>query len=236
MRSPYSPGSIRAAIQAIMFGRLAAARGWMSVNSLAVSARDAHDHVVRRHGPAVPGHVGDLGRERPSVILVVQGRRPAVVGGHVVQQVRLVLRGEQVLGVAQVRDQGLGQVGERLEQAGEDSLVGRDDRLRGVHHVVVDRPGVGVDHDLDRVADVVQAAGQVPVRHGVRLERGVGRERLGVGVPIRRRVRVPDPDQAPIGADQVGVPVIGEERRELRERAPRATGGTGSGCRRWTGR
>ena len=96
--------------------------------------------------------------------------------------------------------------------AGEDSLVGRDDRLGRIDHVVVDLPGVGVDHDLDRVADVVHA--------GVRFRRdgtGTGCRPGAAGrrVAIGRGVGVPDPDQAPVGADEVRVAVVGEEWREL---------------------
>ena len=95
-----------------------------------VLAGDPHRHVVRLHRLARPRR--DVLRNRPAVVLVVVGRRAAIGRRQVVEPVRLVLGGEQVLGVAQVGHELLGHRRRRLEQAGEDARVGGDDRLVGV--------------------------------------------------------------------------------------------------------
>ena len=91
---------------------------------------------------------------------------------------------------------------ERLEELREDARPGIDDGVLGIGDVEPYRSVVGVDHDLDAVAHVVHAGEQV------------ARQRLRVRVAVGGRVGVPDPQQPPLGADQVRVAVIGEERRD----------------------
>ena len=55
-------------------------------------------------------------------------------------------------------DELLGHGRQRLEQVGEDAAVGGGDRLVGIDQEEADGAVVGVDHDLDAVADVVRAA------------------------------------------------------------------------------
>ena len=81
--------------------------------------------------------------------------------------IHLRLDEEEVFRIADMPLQVLRHRRQRLEQAWKDAVVGRGDRVRAVDDVKVDRAVVGVDDDLDRVADVVE------IRAGGR--RGIGR-------------------------------------------------------------
>ncbi len=81
-----------------------------------------------------------------------------------------------------------------------------------------DRAGVGVDHRLDRVANVVhlavraddRAARAVAVRAGL-----LQAQPLRVGVAVGRRIGVHHPQDLPVCDDRVGIAVQGEERGDL---------------------
>ncbi len=166
-------------------------------------AGDLHDHVVRlaRHRAAralLGAHLG----HRPHVLAVVEGAGTAIVGLDVVEQVRLGLGQEEVLGVAHVRPQLVGHGIHRLEHAVEDLRVGGDDRVGLVGDVEVHRSVVGVDRDLHRVADIVGAGEDIG-------------QWLGVRVAVADGVGVPDPGQPAVGRDDVRVVVVDEERGEL---------------------
>ncbi len=88
---------------------------------------------------------------------------------------------------------------ERLEQAGEGGGIDAQHRVLRVDRIEGDVALVGVDHDLDRVADVADAA--------------LGR--LGIGKALAGRVGVLDPDQTAVVDHQVGVAIEGQERRDL---------------------
>ena len=45
-----------------------------------------------------------------------------------------------------------------LNSAGKDAPVGRDDRIGGIRDVERDRPVIGIDDHLHRIADVVDVA------------------------------------------------------------------------------
>ena len=79
-----------------------------------------------------------------------------------------------------------------------------------VDHEEVHLAGIGVDHDLDRVAGVVEGRVEAaPCRHPGRV--GV----LGVGVVVGGRVGVDDPVHIVVEDHGVGVGVVFEERRGL---------------------
>ena len=151
----------------------------------------AHDHVVGLHLAACATQRG-AGRDRPLVVLAVEH-----VGlGDVVGREHLRLHVEEVLRIPHVGQQHLGHARERREHAGEDLLVGADDGVGRVGDVELHRAVERVDHDLDRVADVVDAA--------------VG---LRVRVAVGRRVGVGDPVQLAVGDHHVGVLVERQEGR-----------------------
>ena len=138
-----------------------------------------------------------LARELPEILAIVEhlGRV------HVIGAVELRLDEEEILGVADVLLQ-IGRHGsERLEQAGENALVGLDQRIAGLADIEVDRAVVGVDHHLDRVAHVVEAAGGL---------------RLGVGKPVAGGVGVLHPEQAAVAHHDIGIVV---ELQDGRDRA-----------------
>ena len=111
------------------------------------------------------------------------------------------LQVEQGVGVLHVDPQALGHGRKRLEQSRIDPCQSVHQRIGLVADVVIDGPVVGVDDDLDGVPDVVDP-GLV----------GIG---LRVGVELAGGVGVQDPVEAAVGADDVGIVVIGEERRDL---------------------
>ena len=107
------------------------------------------------------------------------------------------LNQEQVLRIANVLLQARRHGSERLEQAREDALVGRRDRVCGIHQIKVDGPVIGVDDDLHRIADVVK----------IEVLRG-----LCIGKIIARRIGILHPEQPPVADHQIGVVVEAQER------------------------
>ena len=99
----------------------------------------------------------------------------------------------------------------RREHPGERLLVGADDGVVRVHHVEGHLARVGVDQHLDRVADVVEVG-----RQAARGGHGAGVGVLGVGVVVRRGVRVLDPVDLTVEQDRIGIRVEAQERRGLR--------------------
>ena len=150
-----------------------------------------------RAGRARPGRRRDL----PLVRRVVEGGRH----GDVVATNGGGLSGEDVLGVAQVLLNHRRHRRERVEHTGEDRLVGPNDGIGGVHHVVGHLAGVGVDDDLHRVAHVVKGVGQTRRTQS----QGVGV--LGVGVLRGRGVAVEYEVDVAVRDDRVGLGVEGEE-------------------------
>ena len=115
-----------------------------------------------------------------------------------VAQVDLRLQTEEVLRVADVLAQRRGHLVERREEVREDRGVRLEQRLVRLHRVEVRLAGVGVDDDLDAVADVVDAVGPVRVRDAV-----------------GRRVGVLHPVHVALVDDDVRVGIEPEERRDL---------------------
>ena len=146
------------------------------------------------------------GRELPRVVGGVEGLRV----GQVVAAVDGGLDGEDVRGVAQVGVQLRAQLRQGDEHVGERGRVRLQDRVLRVGVVEGHLPRVGVDDDLDRVADVVVAGRQV-APDGHLLAARV----LRVGVVGRRRVPVDHPVDVPVVDHGVGVVIEGEERRRL---------------------
>ena len=95
-----------------------------------------------------------------------------------------------------------------MKRSGKALPVGLQDRVGRVDDVEVDGAVVGVDDDLDGVADVVE-----PVIEVGALE-PVDRRPLRVRVPVRRRVGVEDPLDATVDDDRIRVLVEGQERRQ----------------------
>ena len=87
--------------------------------------------------------------------------------------------------------------GQRSEESREDALVGRGDRVRGIRKVEVDLAVIGIDHDLDRIADIIE----FPIRNW-----------LSVREIIARRIGVLHPEQPPFADDDVGIVVEAKER------------------------
>src|SRR6266567_4381338 len=85
----------------------------------------------------------------------------------------------------------------RSEESREDALVGRGDRVRGIREVEVDLAVIGIDHDLDRIADIIE----FPIRNW-----------LSVREIIARRIGVLHPEQPPFADDDVGIVVEAKER------------------------
>ena len=114
--------------------------------------RQAHEHVVGLHGDRFSPVL--LVRGRPQVLLVVEDPRHR----HVVAAIDLNLNREQVFGVAQM----LSQVGWHLRQiaehSGEGAPVDLQHGVLRVGNVEGHVPVVGIDDDLHRVANVVDAS------------------------------------------------------------------------------
>ena len=157
-------------------------------------ARQLHDVVLGSHGAFL--HAVDLVGDVPAVLALVEGDHV----GHVVLGVDVGLDGEHVLRVADVGLQALGHLMEIPEQLGIDLLQGQGDGVVAVHDVVVHAAVIGVHHHLHRVADIVGAVAVVG---------------LGIGVVSGGGVGVEDPEQALVGDHDVGVVVVGQERRDL---------------------
>ncbi len=169
---------------------LAAGREGQHLDELVARlARQPHDRVIRLHGHRLAFHLD--GRHLPLVLLVVEDFRVR----HVERRVDRGLDGEDVLGVPDVAPERGRHLVQGREQAGEHVGQRGDDRVAGIREVEGDLAVVGIDDDLHRVPDVVDAAGGRRVR--IARTRGVG---------------VPDPAQSPVGHDQVRVRVVGEER------------------------
>ena len=162
-------------------------------------------HLIARPGTAAARILADV----PGVGL---GEESGGLG-QVVAPVHVGLDLEKVLGVAEVGgDAGDLLVRERAarEQVGERLLVDVDDGVLRSDDEEVHLPGVGVDHDLDRVGDVVELArqarrGRHPGRRGI----------LGVRVVGGRRIGVHDPPQLIVEHHAVGVGIVLEEGRRL---------------------
>ena len=92
-------------------------------------------------------------RDRPDILAVVEDLRVA----HVVGAVNRRLDVEQVLGIADVRLQRRRHRVERLEERREGLSVGLDQGVVGVRDVELGGAVISIDHDLHRVADVVDA-------------------------------------------------------------------------------
>ena len=111
-----------------------------------------------------------------------------------------------------MRSAGIADIG--TKSVGEDALVGAQDRIVGVVDVEVHRAVVGVDGDLDAVADVVE----IVVPEPGQIEAGRRIEALRVREVIRGRVRVLDVDHpAGVVDDEVGILVEAQERRDQRQ-------------------
>ena len=76
-------------------------------------------------------------------------------------------------------------------------MVGRGDRVHGIHQVKVDGPVIGIDNHLYRIADVVE----VDALRGLR-----------IGKIAARRIGILHPEQPPIVDHQIGVVVEAQER------------------------
>ena len=142
-------------------------------------ARQLHQHKVRLHGLsdlfAAFAHAG-FGGHGPQVFAVVKDLRV----GHVIKAVHLGLQLEQKLGIAHMLAQ-IGRHGRRiLEQAGEDASIGRQDGVLKVEDVEGGGSVVGIDDRLDAVAHVV---------HGLAVNRVM--RRVGVAVRLGKRIENP---------------------------------------------
>ena len=133
----------------------------------------------------------------PLILAVVEDRRV----GHVERREHRRLDGEDLLRVAQPRPQRFGHGVERLQQAGEDLPNRARHRIRRIDDVVGGRAVVGVDRDLDRVADVVEAA-------------AIGGRR--VRIAARRRIGVLHPDEAAVGDGEIRS-IVAERRHDARD-------------------
>ena len=100
--------------------------------------------------------------------------------------------------IAQSRAQVFGHVAQRPEQVRENPPERRGDRVLGIQQVEHDLAVIGVDRHLDRVANVVDAAGR----------------RRRIGVAGADGIGVLNPDQTPVGDRQVRITVVHEERRD----------------------
>ncbi len=150
-----------------------------------------HRHVVGLDLHCLPAE--QLARDRPNILLVVEDLWVA----HVKRGIDLRLELEQVHGIAQVSGKGWRHLRRRPEQIREDRGQGAGDRLVRDHLVEGHSAVVGVHHDLDAVAHVVDVA--VPCRVRVAVGRGVG---------------VHYPEEPAVGEHQVGIAVVAEERRD----------------------
>ena len=158
--------------------------------------------VVGLHQLPVAGE--DLLRQGPEILLVVKDLHVVHVVGQILDRLDL----EHVLRVADVLLEGGRHLLERLEEVGEGAGVGLDNGIVGVDEVERGGALVGVDDDLDAVADVVDAPGDVLQSGGTR------RKRLAVGEVVANGVGVDDPVEAVIGGDDVGIVVLQQEGRD----------------------
>ena len=110
-----------------------------------------HHHVVRLFGQ-LARLAGLQGRDGPAIRALEEDR--LVV--DVVRAVHLGLHVEQLFGHAQMRAKVGGHLVEGLEYTGKHALVGAQDRVRRVRRVEGRGPVIGVDDDLDAVADVIE--------------------------------------------------------------------------------
>ena len=161
------------------------------MNSAWRLAGQPHDRVVRLHPLLAALHAD--GRHLPLVFPVVEHVGPI----HVVGREHRRLDREDRLRVAHPLAQAGRHLRHRRQQAGKGAAERRGDRIARVDQVEGRRPVVGVDHDLDAVADVVDVAGA-----------------LGVRVAVAGRVGVLDPEQPALIDRQVRVAVVFEERRD----------------------
>ena len=181
-----------------------------------------HEPLDIRLGGELGLHIGRVGRcaDDPAGVLPVDRRRlgdrpgtgalEEVGRGDLVLGVQVGLDPEQVFGVAQVFGQFGRHVGPVGEQVGERRAPRLQDRVGVVDHIEGHVTGVGVDHCLDAVADVVGAARQP----GRSAELHVA-DPLGVGVPTRRGVGIDHPLHTAVDHDRVRVAVVVEERSQL---------------------
>ena len=137
-----------------------------------VLAGQRHQHVVGPHLDLLAAVF--LARRGPHVLAIVEHLRQ----GHVVGAVDRELGREQLERIAQVPAQALGHRRQVAEQFGHGRPVGPDDRVVGLDDIEGDIAVVGVDHDLQGIADVV-----VGVEIGLRVGIGLG-NRIGVLDPI----------------------------------------------------
>ena len=149
----------------------------------------AHDRVIRLHA-RVADHW-----HRPLVLLVIEGVHVA----HVVGGIHLRLHVEEVDRMAKMRAQRSGELVQWPEHAREHGVPGARNRLIGIDQVEGNAAVIGVDHGLDRIAQVVA--------HPL--------EMLRVGESIGDGVAVEYPEQTPLVDDHVGVPVEPQEGRDL---------------------
>ena len=142
---------------------------------------------------------------------------------------------EKVFWIPEMRPECLRHRGDRSDQRREHARIRQRDWVGRVDQVEGHGPVVRIDGDLHAVPDVV-----VDPRHrergGNRLTTGTCRTRrvwrrtpgnrhgigvgpsfhgsLGIRVPVRRRVRVNDPNEATIRRDDVGIAIQLQEWRE----------------------
>ena len=152
----------------------------------------------------------------------ILGDRP--LGSPLVEVLRVVdvvgapqfgLDAEQVLGIPEVLDQFDGHLGDRTEEAAEGALVGPDDRIVGIGHVEGDTAVEGVDHSLDRVANVVEPGPKAALRR-----KFAHRCPLGVRIAVGRRVAVDHVDDPSLMEHRVRIGVEAQEGRQLLDPLP----------------
>ena len=119
------------------------------------------------------------------------------------------LDAQERLGIADVRPQRFGHLGDRLEESRVDLPQVLDDRILVIHDVVSDRSVVCVGDDLHAVANVVEMT--TGDRCRAEAERG---EVLAVGVASARREGIVDPVELAVRDDQIRVGVVLEEGRD----------------------
>ena len=159
-----------------------------------------HDES-RLHALGQPGIPGEALGHVPDVLLVVEDGRVA----HVEGTVDLGLDVEDEFRIAgMLADRG-GHGLHGLEQLRKQVGVGLDDRVFGVEDIELGGAVVGIDGRLDRVANVVDAGTEL-----------ADANRLRIGMGVRGRVTVQDPDQPTLLRDHhVRVRVPLDERRYM---------------------
>src|SRR5690606_10097124 len=120
--------------------------------------------------------------------------------------VLLELNLEEILWIAEVILQASRQFRKRLEEVREDGSVDPKNRVVFIDDVVVDGAIIGIDHDLDRVPDVVESG------YGLCVWKSVG-----------RRVGILNPDQSTAIQHEIGIAVELQERRDLPDAILHAT-------------